>query len=62
MPPKLLPGGYFGFLLRFHLKDDLSALIPRAQIPKPLHSKGMINKTLHPTELVPPSRDYKGRQ
>jgi hypothetical protein len=60
VPPQLLPGWYFGLLLWLHLKDDLSALIARAQIPKPLHSKGMIKKTLHPTELVTPSWDLQG--
>jgi hypothetical protein len=60
VPPKLLPGGHFGLLLRFQLKDDLASLIARAQIPKPLHSKGVIQKALHPPELVPPSRDLQG--
>ena len=60
MPPKLLPGGHFGLLLRLQLKDDLSALIAGAQIAKPFHSKGMIKKTLHPAQLVPPSTDLQG--
>jgi hypothetical protein len=60
VPPKLLPGGHFGLLLRLQLKDDLSALIAGAQIAKPFHSKGMIKKTLHPAQLVPPSTDLQG--
>jgi hypothetical protein len=60
VPSQLLPGGHFGLLLRFQLKDDLSSLISGAQIAKPFHSKGMIKKTLHPAKFVPPSTDLQG--
>jgi hypothetical protein len=47
---------------RFHLKDDLPSLVARAQIPKPFHSKSVIQETLHPRTLFPLARIYKGRQ
>ena len=62
-PPISVPPKHFGLLLRFHLKDGLSSLIAGAQTAKPFHSKGMIKKTLHPAQLVPPrARIYKGPQ
>jgi hypothetical protein len=60
MPSKLLASGHFRLLLRLQFKDDLCSLISRAQISKPFHSEGMIKKTLHPAELVPPSGDLQG--
>ena len=58
VPPKPLPGGHFELPLRLQLKDDLSSLIAGAQIAKPFHSKGMIKKTLHPAQLVPPTYGF----